>query len=107
MSLRRREGSRPHAKCPGRIRAKRPGTSSGVGSTTLQAGGGSQQADLAQASRAPARRVVAGRNRARLAGLLGGRRLRPGTYILVLRAYDGSGNRSPDTVVKFWVPRRR
>jgi hypothetical protein len=38
----------------------------------------------------------------RLAALLDGS-LQPGTYQVLLRAYDAAGNRSPDIMVKFWV----
>jgi hypothetical protein len=113
--IRRRVGSPGKPSCPRRA-GRRPGRAEPITDGTLTLPAGSSELQFAARQRrcvvrilcagTPAVRQIPGRrgpNSVRLAALLGGRRLSPGTYTILLRATDLAGNRSAATAIKFWV----
>jgi hypothetical protein len=118
VALKRRLNSRVHRGCPGPLRrGVKPGVGQDISATTAPGRAGDNERTLQRAHRRARRtarmrrlqrrrlrvhRRDAGRRQVRLAALLDGS-LQPGTYQVLLRAYDAAGNRSPDITVKFWV----
>lgn len=83
--LRKVKGHRARGRC-------RPQASTGRRCTILR-----------KAGRLPARARRQGRNAVRFTGRVGGRALRPGAYVLRLRATDEAGNRSKPKTLNFKV----
>jgi hypothetical protein len=90
-SVRRVGGARLYSRCPTKFRP-RPYDSAPSDQDVRGEHGGHRSVVLGKASRL-----------ARMAGLT--KHLKPGTYLLVIRATDAAGNRSKDALVKFWVLR--
>jgi hypothetical protein len=102
--LARRSQSPARRSCP-RIAGRVPGTYRELAPVTSPASAGTNAISLAPApvrARAAARREQTDLT---LKTLTGGRALRPGTYILVVRAVDEHGRHSAGARVKFFVLR--
>jgi hypothetical protein len=101
-ALRRRLNSRPQGKCPqqGSLKprpgARRPGRYQTVLDRAFATSAGEVTDVFGSRSLATTSRL-ASRPRSVLATL----RMRPGTYIIAIRALDAAGNRA-DAYVKFW-----
>lgn len=119
--VKQRVGSHSFGRCPNRAVGDVPGQTREISVSHESAGQGANRqtigARAAAARRSPGtppalsrlrgvrtRRAGPGHRRVRLADVLPAR-LRPGTYVVLLRAYDAAGNRSADISVKFWVLR--
>jgi hypothetical protein len=102
--LRRRNGSPGRRRCPAPPLGRRPGTARLVEQQVRPVlGGPGTFAPATPARVRGARRLEAGRIRVRLTQA---RRLRPGTYQLMVRPTDVAGNVGPDAITKVWVLRR-
>jgi PKD repeat protein len=109
-------GRRSCGPAPGRV----PGGYTEVGGVVGPGAAGVNGVSLGGAARSPAGRgraghtislhltragLAAGRHRVTLAQLAPGKRLAPGTYVLLARATNAAGQRSNDAMVKFFVTR--
>jgi hypothetical protein len=76
-----------------------------LGSARLDSGTGENftTVDSGPRSKSAARAVTSGRARLRLTEVLGGRRLSPGWYRVLLQGTRADGSRSQIADVKFWV----